>query len=275
MTRWTALGLLLWAGMAGAQEIGVADLDNAVQGADVVLLGEIHDNPAHHDNQARALAAMQPAAIVFEMLTPDQAGRVTPSLRKNSVLLGAVLEWDVTGWPDFAMYAPLFSTVPEAAIYGAALPRDQVRAAFSDGAATVFAGDAARFGLDQPLAEAEQAAREQAQFESHCEAMPLAMMGGMVEAQRLRDAAFSATVLQALAETGGPVAVIAGSGHTRVDWGMPVYLRQADPGLDILALGQLETGRGWAVDGAGDPPFDVWIVTDPVDRGDPCAAFGG
>lgn len=272
MTRLIVYLAAFWAAAAAtAEEVRPERLETLVAGHDVVLLGEIHDNPAHHANQARALAAMRPGAIVFEMLDPAQAARVRPDLRANPVLLGAVLEWDTSGWPDFAMYAPLFSAVPEAAIYGAALDRPAVRAAFEDGAAAVFDGDAARFGLDRPLAADEQATREEAQFAAHCEAMPRPLMGGMVEAQRLRDAAFSATVLKALAETGGPVAVIAGTGHTRRDWGMPVYLRKAAPDLSILSVGQLERGR--ISDGV--PPFDVWIVTDPVDRDDPCAAFRG
>lgn len=275
MGRWIAMIVALCAGAGQAGQIGPDRLADVVAGYDVVLLGEIHDNPAHHENQAAALIALQPKAIVFEMLDAGQAARVNPGVRDNPVLLGAVLEWDESGWPDFALYAPLFSAVPDAAIYGAALPRAKVRAAFQDGAAAVFDGDAARFGLDQPLDPDEQSAREDAQFASHCEAMPRNLMGGMVESQRLRDAHFSAMVVQALVETGGPVAVIAGSGHTRVDWGMPVYLRRAVPDLSLLALGQLEAGRGWAVDDASQPPFDMWIVTDPVDRGDPCAAFGG
>ena len=35
------------------------------------VIGEVHDNPHHHRNQARAVAALKPGAIVFEMLTPE------------------------------------------------------------------------------------------------------------------------------------------------------------------------------------------------------------
>ena len=36
----------------------------AQAGSDIVVLGEVHDNPAHHANQARAVAAIKPAALV-------------------------------------------------------------------------------------------------------------------------------------------------------------------------------------------------------------------
>ena len=32
---------------------------------DVVILGEVHDNPAHHAEQAAQVAAIQPRALVF------------------------------------------------------------------------------------------------------------------------------------------------------------------------------------------------------------------
>jgi uncharacterized iron-regulated protein len=93
------------------------------------------------------------------------------------------------------------------------------------------------------------------------------MLPGMVEAQRLRDAVFARTTLEALADTGGPVVVITGTGHARKDWGMPVALRYAAPEAKVVSLGQLEAPPE-------DPaPFDLWRVSEPPPRGDPCAEF--
>lgn len=253
---------------AAAEEIAVEALD-MLPAEDVVLLGEIHDNPHHHRAQARAIASLQPAAVVFEMLTPEQADLVTPDALADLATLGTVLGWEESGWPDFALYEPIFAALGEARVFGAALPRGEVRAAFSDGAAEVFGPGAAMFGLDQPLPEVQQAAREELQFFSHCEAMPRGMMGGMVEAQRLRDAAFARTIMGANKITGGPVAVIMGSGHTRIDWGVPAVLRVAAPDLRVLSIGLLE-----AAPAAGQaPPYDLWLITEPAEREDPCAAF--
>ena len=233
-----------------------------------MILGEIHDNPAHHRNQATALKAMRPAAVVFEMLDADQA-KVADARAVSGQALGEALGWDDSGWPDFAMYQPVFDAVGDARIYGMAVPRDRLGAVFSDGAAVVFGGGAARFGLDRALPEPEQAAREAMQAEAHCDALPVEMLPGMVAAQRFRDAAFADTVLTALAETGGPVAVITGSGHARTDWGMPAALRLAAPDVRVLSLGQLEDD-GTPPDA---PPFDLWLVTPPAERPDPCAAL--
>ncbi len=233
---------------------------------DIVLLGEVHDNAAHHRGQAELLAALSPAAVVFEMLGPEQAARLTPEARGDVGALGALLDWEASGWPDFALYRPVFEALGRAAVFGAALPAERVRAAFDAGAAATFGPGAAAFGLAEALPAPERAARIELQFAAHCEALPRDMMPGMIEAQRLRDAAFAATALQALDVTGGPVAVIAGSGHARTDWGMPAMLRRARPDARVLSIGFAEAG-------SPTPPFDVTIVTEPAERGDPCAAF--
>ncbi|MFN4099684.1 MAG: ChaN family lipoprotein [Pararhodobacter sp.] len=261
-----AILLTLFAAMpALAEPIPEASLDS-LPPAQVVVLGEVHDNPQHHLNQARAVAALRPAAVVWEMLTPGQAARM-PVDRSDPAAVDAALGWTGTGWPDFALYFPIVASAGDAQHFGAAIPRPEAQRAFSEGAAAVFGADAGHFGLDQPLPTEEQALRESDQFEAHCEAMPMGMMGGMVEAQRLRDAALARAALQALEETGGPVAVIAGSGHARSDWGVPAALAVAAPDVSVLSLGQTESDPG------ADAPWDLWLVTPPIDRPDPCEAF--
>lgn len=235
--------------------------------ADIVIAGELHDNRAHHDNQAAIALAIAPKALVFEMLSAKQAAGGQDAPRDDMAVLDAALGWSDNAWPDFEMYFPIFEAAPTAAIYGAAVPRDAVRAAIGTGAAAQFE-DAARFGLDTPLVHEEQQTREQSQMEAHCNALPEEMLGGMVEAQRLRDASFARTTLQALSETGGPVLVITGNGHARTDWGMPRYLKRAASEISVISVGQLTRD-------ASDPPYDRWIITGdytPI-NGDPCAAF--
>ena len=172
---------------AAAERIDTEDLRN-LPPADVVILGELHDNPAHHVNQAAAVAAIGAKALVFEMLTDEQARRITPALLKSATELERALGWTEAGWPPFAMYYPIFVAVEGAAIFGGALDRDVVRRAVSEGAAEVMGGSAELFGLDVPLDDGEQVMREAGQMEAHCDALPEDMLSGMVEAQRLRDA---------------------------------------------------------------------------------------
>jgi uncharacterized iron-regulated protein len=132
----------------------------------------------------------------------------------------------------------------------------------------VFGAEAGGYGLDQPLPAEEQAARELEQAEAHCDALPEELLPGMVAAQRLRDAGLARAVVEAMSATGGPVAVITGNGHARRDWGLEVYLSHAAPELSVLSVGQLETPPE-----EDDPPFDLWLVTEPAEREDPCAVF--
>lgn len=238
--------------------------------ADIVILGEVHDNPDHHRNQAAWIAQVAPTAVVFEMLTPDQAAIVRGAGAVDPERIG----WSESGWPDFALYAPVFDAVEGLPISGGQVPRDQVRQAFDIGSKAAFEQIAEEYGtgwalgLDEPLAPGEQAAREAEQNAAHCDALPLDMLPDFVEAQRLRDAALAAATLDALARHGPPVVLITGNGHARRDWGVPVYLAQAAPGPSVLAVGQYEDAVP-----DGDIPFDHAVAAPAAMRPDPCAAF--
>ena len=255
-----ALGFLIVAPTALAAG-GVFD------GADVVFLGELHDNPAHHLRQAAYVSELEPTALVFEMLTQAQADLVTPDLVADEAALEAALGWNDSGWPDFSIYYPIFAAAPDADYFGAAIPRDVARQAMAEGMAEAFRGDAETYGLTAPLPEAQQAEREALQLAAHCDAMPAEMLPVMVNIQRLRDAELAYSAVQAVEAHGGPVVVITGNGHARMDWGAPVYLMAAAPGMRVAALGQGEEGE------APSGVFDVVETSPAVDRGDPCAAF--
>jgi uncharacterized iron-regulated protein len=244
-----------------------AGLAGAAAGADVVILGEVHDNPRHHAFQEEAIETVSPSAIVFEMLTPAEAARVTPELAAQPEALEEELAWSDSGWPDFAMYYPLLAKAETVPIHGAEVPRDEARLAFSQGAAGVFAGDAVRFGLTEVLPARQQEIREAEQQAAHCNALPEDVLPGFVEAQRLRDAALAASALDALAEHGPPVVIVTGNGHARRDWGVPALLAIAAPEIVVVSVGQFEEAPAGAV------PFDFWTVAEPAERPDPCEAF--
>lgn len=239
----------------------------AANAQDIVVLGEVHDNPAHHRVQAEEVTKLEPRALVFEMLTADQArGQVLDDVG-DPAALEAALGWADSGWPDFAMYYPIFAAAPLAQVYGAGVPRADAMAAMQGGLVSVFGPEAEAYELTTPLPEAQQEARNALQMAAHCNAMPPEMLPQMVDIQRLRDASLARAALQALADTGGPVAVITGNGHARMDWGVPAYLMRLAPELDVLALGQTEDGA--PLEGG----FSQTLSSAGVDRPDPCEAF--
>lgn len=237
----------------------------------IIVLGETHDNADHHLIQARFIDALQPSAVVFEMLTPTQAALANATADRG-VALRDILGWRDSGWPEWRLYQPVFEAAAKARIVGMALPKELVRRAVSAGAAEVFAGDAEGFGLNSPLPKTEQAAREELQQTAHCNMLPPALLPGMVEAQRLRDAAFARSTLAALSETGGPVVIITGTGHARKDWGIPAAIQKSSPDTEVISVGLLEETP--PENGDSMPRlYDITLYTKPAEREDPCADF--
>jgi uncharacterized iron-regulated protein len=134
------------------------------------------------------------------------------------------------------------------------------------GVAKAFGPDAAAYGLTTPLPPAQQKDREELQRIAHCNALPEAMLPGMVAVQRLRDAELARTALEAFDAAGGPVAVITGNGHARRDGAVPTIIGLVRPDLSVFALGQSEAGE---IEGE----FDAIADSPPADRPDPCEAF--
>jgi uncharacterized iron-regulated protein len=73
--------------VASRRRVGEAELAARVHSADIVLVGETHDNPDHHRIQAELLgvfAARHAApAVIFEMLDREQQPAVDASLHAH------------------------------------------------------------------------------------------------------------------------------------------------------------------------------------------------
>ncbi|KIC37686.1 lipoprotein [Ruegeria sp. ANG-R] len=263
LTAFVSLCILPFPGRAA--DLIPQDVLADMKAADVVILGETHDNPQHHLVQAEAVEAIAPSAVVWEMVTEEGAQRLTQKAIANPEELARILRWAESGWPPLSMYYPVFqaANVP---IYGAMVPRVAARAAMERGAATALGADAARYGLTVPLSDEDQAAREADQLAAHCNALPAEALPQMVAIQRLRDAVLTRAILRATDETGGPVAVITGNGHARKDRGIPTFLSRLQPGLKVFVMGQSE-------DGVVDGEFDAVIDSPAAEREDPCRAF--
>lgn len=260
------LGLTVAAARPGlAEDLISDDAALAMRDADVVILGEVHDNPRHHLVQAEAIKKISPSAVVWEMVTEEGAQRLAQKAVSNPEELSRILQWAESGWPPLRLYSPVFKA-SGAPVYGAMVPRAAARAALERGAATALGADAARYGLTVPLTPEEQGAREADQMAAHCDALPPEMLPQMVAIQRLRDAVLARAVIRAMEETGGPVAVITGNGHARKDRGIPTYLERLQPGWKVVSVGQSE-------DDIIDGDFDLVIDSPTVEREDPCAAF--
>ena len=231
----------------------------AQEGADIVVLGEIHDSAEAHARQAELVEALEPSALVFEMLSPAQVAGAAGVDRSDAAALGGALDWDEAAWGPFDAYAPIFAAAPDAALHGAALPREALSA--------IVAGEEEPGGRVPPLGDDLRAVLEAEQDAAHCGMLPPELLPGMVDAQRARDRHFADVALDAWTVNGPPVVVIAGTGHARTDVGVPAMIAFTDPQLSVWALGQVEG------EVPEDAPFDSVEVVPAVERGDPCEAF--
>ena len=268
----------IWA-VDGGERIERSELVARLSAADYAILGEVHDNPVHHDRQAALTEAIAPAGLAFEMIpeASEEGIRIFLEQGGERAEIGDAIGWARLGWPDWEMYAPIATAAPGAHVAGGGVARSDLRRAMKHDAAAAFGSGAQAYGLTDALDPETRAAMEAEMLASHCDKLPEAMAARMVESQRLRDARFAHALRRAAAMGGGRAVLITGNGHARTDRGVPAALRAAEPGATTVSLGQIEVREGAEAFGdyAGEagPPFDyVWFSPRTV-RDDPCAAF--
>ncbi len=253
------------------QETTVETLREAVLAADFVLIGEIHTNADHHRLQADIIRILADAgrrpAVVLEMvpqsLQSDLDAYVT--IGGDAAGLGAALDWEQRGWPDWAIYRPIAEAAlaAELSLVAGNLDRETVQAIGQGDRTALHAAARDRLGLDAPLPDEVEAAILETLAEAHCDLLPTQALAPMLTVQRARDGAMAA----AMAEAGDDGAVlIAGRGHVRNDWGVPAILAVKRPDATIVAIGLTEPPHE-----IGPSPFDFMIVTPRAEVKDYCA----
>ncbi len=259
-------------------------LEAALAEADFVLLGETHDNPDHHELQARMVRELASAgrrpALAFEMLHTTQQSTIDAALARRPPSADSIadaVDWARSGWPDFAMYRPVFAAGIRAGlpIVAANLAAEQVHDLVAGGLSVLALEPRQLLERVGPLPEDVVRGMRQEMQEAHCGQLPDSMLEPMVLAQRAKDAQMAVSLLSGGAKQGA--ILIAGSGHARVDRGVPIYLSQAAPNRKVLAVGLLEASPGalapdaYAAEfGSEGLPFHYVLFTPATDRGDPC-----
>lgn len=232
-----------------------------------VILGEVHDNAAHHRLQAEILKAMldagrRPALAMEQFDLQNQPALEAARARgeRDPERLADAGRFDRKGW-RWPQYQPLveLAAAKSLPLFAANLSREEARALMRSGLPAQGVATAAQDQRD---------ALERDIIDGHCGIRPPAeVLSGMVEAQRARDARMAETLERAGAN--GAV-LIAGAAHARRDRGVPSYL---PPGAQetLLSIGLLELGP----DGA--PPdnnytgiYDLVWFTPRAPRDDPC-----
>jgi uncharacterized iron-regulated protein len=256
-------------------------LMDALASARFVVLGETHDHPEHHLVQARLVEGMvargRKPAVVFEMLGRDLPKKAVQS--EDPEELRAAVAWDASGWPDFALYAPLFRAVLQAdlPVVAADLGERERDALLAESISPELR---AEFGLDVPLDPEVRAALARDIEAAHCGHASPEMVSAMIRVQRARDAALAAGLVHGDAESGDGAVLIAGAEHARRDRGVPVALAHIVPdapsvsvGLQELDASELEPWSTLVDRHGGTIPFDFVWLTGRAHLEDPCERF--
>ncbi len=280
--------------VARGEWIDEATLLDALETSEFVLLGERHDHPDHHALQARIVTALvargRRPPVAFEMLDADDAPAVAAvsadtngDVAARAEALRSAVRWDESGWPDWALYAPVFEAAlaAELPIVPANLASAEVRALRRGGAEALTPGRRAELGLDEPPdPETFRALAEQIR-EAHCGHAPAgAALGRMVDIQRAWDAQLAlALVTAAGARTSrsagdhGAV-LIAGAEHVRHDRGVPRSLARLAPDSGVATLAFVEIDPADPSAGPDrESPFDFVWLTPRLDLEDPCDEY--
>lgn len=272
----------IWDTKSG-RNISKSDFENQLLKAHYVLLGEVHDNSAHHRMRRDLIAALIRAgrrpAIAMEQFDREQQSAIDRAITaapRDAEQLRVASGFNEQGWswPD---YAPIISLALDAGLplLAANLSRDEAFRIATSNAAAVFGEQAvATLGLNRPLPQTAQRKLERAIDEGHCGKAPAKILPGMVAAQRARDAVMAQIV--ARHATSGTV-LVAGNGHVRRDFGVPHYLLAGTAPAAIVAVGFIEVQDRYQkpadyFDNA-DPEYDYIVFTERMAREDPCAGI--
>jgi uncharacterized iron-regulated protein len=263
----------------------------SASGAHFVLLGEKHDNPDHHVLQAWVLSAIvasgRAPAVAFEQLETDVQAAVNDARRVAPHDVDAIAraaKWSESGWPPWDTYRPVFEVATSASlpIVAANLAHGVARSLVHEGPSALSAAERAAFGLDSPLPPGLDASLREELKATHCGMdMPPPFADGMVMAERARDASLAAHMRDTDADARRGAVLIAGTGHTRIDRGVPRELARIAPGYSAVSIAFVEVshadvdprayGAEW---NARELPFDFVLFTPRANDDDPCAKMG-
>ncbi len=286
-----ALAGTIWSAREG-RAVARDALVDVLSRAPIVLLGEVHDNPDHHRLRAgiigdlasgRRQSARSGPAVVFEHIRADQQHIVDRALYSRRAISAEALlkqlEWERSGWPSAAMFAPLFEELLSRVlpILGGNTPGEAIRNVARHGVSALPDGERTRLGLDVELDPPLQQALVAEIESSHCGVLPASAYAPMALAQRYRDAHLAEVLLRA-ADGHGSAVLLAGNGHVRADRGVPWHLGRRAPALPGVVVafvevepGKSDPGRYLPRDPGGRPAADyLWFTPQAERADDPC-----
>jgi uncharacterized iron-regulated protein len=249
--------------------------------ADVVLLGEQHDDAVGHAVQLAivedVLDSAHGGSLALEMLERDEQPLIEDYRdgiidAKTFAELSGSASWSGLGsWE--AWYQPIIDAAIErgVAVIAANAPRRYVRAARRDGWERIDTLDASRRGLvDHPDTPLTGAYRDRfmdlmgGHGEDGEDVEPdeasIAMAESYFLAQQVWDATMAASVSAALEQSGPPVLLLLGRFHSDLEGGTSMQVRRLHPAARVVSI-SLEPACDVVVFDAMTPQADFIVCT--------------
>lgn len=231
-----------------------------------LLLGEQHDHPDHHQLQRwfieRIASGDNLGNVAMEMIATDQQEAIDQWQGDPADVRPADLNWPERGWP----WVNYYQQVTAALNFG-----DRLLA----GDLSITEKQAVREESEtiERLSESHSAFLADLVVTSHCNLFPADRADPMVAMQIARDQ-FMARQLERHSVAQKVSVFIAGAGHVRADYGVPVWLPEDLPFTTIIfvAVGVAENPAEYLADRYnGQAPADYILFVPALPERDYCA----
>lgn len=240
---------------------------------DYILLGETHTNIDHHQLQARIIdylvANGRKPTVVMEMLSKE-SWVAQPSRWSDIAELQEQAKLHNEGWP-WDLYAPILESV-------VAHQLELAAGNIGSKALHEWSNKIGPFASKEVMTEywvttSSYEQLKQEIVESHCGHANAAFVDFMARAQLQRDRIMASSIVNRKS----PVVFIAGAGHVRNDFAVPMQLLNSHHKVSYLSVAFIEVHPELSVptnyldDGLNK--FDVLYFTPSHSNQDPCVKF--
>ena len=242
-----------------SQMLSPAALYDRMAQAQIVYLGEIHDNQRHHELQLEALQALlergQRPAVGFEFFSVEQTGYLMDYVQGRKGHGGQLDEAQAEqklrqelGWgprrdQEWGYYFPLLKLAKEQSlpVFGTDLPdslRDRIPRLGVTGLSAVEKRLLQSTGFSDPVYRRYM---EQTLIDAHCGWNDPKLISNLYETWLERNDAMAQSIAaMAQADAGQPVVMIIGAGHTRHNLAVVERVQHLLPSAAQLNLGYQE-----------------------------------